>query len=123
MGCSRSCGFCLGFLSFSLVSHVAAVMIMHKWAMGCHAHAIRRRHKYEPDHCTLQAETVTSQELSKVLIEMVGEDLIKEWQMLHRAGRVQVISFAVSNSLKYLPSLMLASSCMHTLASHSHTES
>lgn len=55
---------------------------------------------HELEHCMLQAETATSQELSKVLIELVGEDLIKEWQMLYRAGRVQVTPCGISNSPK-----------------------
>ena len=48
----------------------------------------------------LQAETWRSQELSKVLIELVGEDLIKEWQMHFRARRSQVTPCGISNSPK-----------------------
>ena len=39
----------------------------------------------------VQEETASSQELSKLLIELVGEELIKEWQVLYRAGRPQVM--------------------------------
>lgn len=39
----------------------------------------------------VQEESASSQELSKLLIELVGEELIREWQMLYRAGRFQVM--------------------------------
>lgn len=55
---------------------------------------------HELQHCMLQAETWRSQELSKVLIELVGEDLIKEWQMHFRARRSQVTPCGISNSPK-----------------------
>lgn len=48
----------------------------------------------------LQEETATSRQLAKVLTELVGEDMIKEWQMLYRAGRVQVMPLA----LAFMPS-------------------
>lgn len=49
--------------------------------------------------CTLQEETATSRQLAKVLTELVGEDMIREWQMLYRAGWNQVMPFPLALAL------------------------